>query len=330
MKQIAITTMLFFVVQTIIVCLPPIIMAQSSGVPKGTVTSKQCTVNLPDILRDYLNGQGISQQNGETIYYGSFSEVLAILHDMQTTISGNGTIPQHQSYEIFYTVNELCHYEWEYQLLRGGLYQLPDLEQMLEESLGCIQRSNSGGPIILGTNFDPPLEYYYHVLCIVIPICDDGSQGIPLEIELEHYKTTNIGDKGAGIIAYVEDIEDEVWFSCDHGNITEDCLDTYINDDSFLKSNPNTPLTQPLHYTVAPTLFDQNITLSYTLPQDQEVALNLYTINGQQVAQLIPPVYQPTGYYQQAFDVSHLPTGAYYYQLSVGEQVFNGKLMKMQ
>lgn len=67
-----------------------------------------------------------------------------------------------------------------------------------------------------------------------------------------------------------------------------------------------------------PNPFNPATVISYALPQEMRVALNVYNLTGQLVATLVEGL-QPAGQYDVSFDATHLPSGNYFTVLQAGE-----------
>lgn len=68
-----------------------------------------------------------------------------------------------------------------------------------------------------------------------------------------------------------------------------------------------------------PNPFNPSTTISFDVPREEYVSLNVYNVIGQEVAVLANGRYAP-GSYQAVFDASGLPSGVYIYRLSNGAQ----------
>ena len=66
-----------------------------------------------------------------------------------------------------------------------------------------------------------------------------------------------------------------------------------------------------------PNPFNAETTIQFSIKEKSRVTLNVYTIQGRLVRNLVIEEYLP-GEYQVAFDGSNLPSGIYYYQLKAG------------
>lgn len=75
-----------------------------------------------------------------------------------------------------------------------------------------------------------------------------------------------------------------------------------------------------------PNPFNPTTNISYTLPVNAEVTLEVFNIQGQRVATLVDS-YQNTGSYNVTFDASNLASGLYTYRLSSGNSVQVKKMM---
>jgi hypothetical protein len=75
-----------------------------------------------------------------------------------------------------------------------------------------------------------------------------------------------------------------------------------------------------------PNPFNPSTTISYQLPKQSHVSLNIFDILGRQVMTLVNEVEQP-GYKSIKFDASILPTGVYFYRLTSDSYVETKKLL---
>jgi hypothetical protein len=65
-----------------------------------------------------------------------------------------------------------------------------------------------------------------------------------------------------------------------------------------------------------PNPFNPSTNMNYQLTTNSFVSLKVYDINGREVAQLVNETRQ-AGYYSVAFDAKNLPSGTYFYKLSI-------------
>ncbi|MBD3167836.1 MAG: T9SS type A sorting domain-containing protein [candidate division Zixibacteria bacterium] len=80
------------------------------------------------------------------------------------------------------------------------------------------------------------------------------------------------------------------------------------------------PTTTELH-TNYPNPFNATTTISYQLPEDGKVKLEVYNLMGQSVATLVDS-YNRAGYHDVSWDASTYSSGVYFYKLSVDNKVF--------
>jgi photosystem II stability/assembly factor-like uncharacterized protein len=75
-----------------------------------------------------------------------------------------------------------------------------------------------------------------------------------------------------------------------------------------------------------PNPFNSTTLLKYTLYQSGNVHLAVYNLQGKMVSLLVNE-HQSTGEHSAMFDGSHLPSGVYYYQISIADKFETGKMM---
>jgi hypothetical protein len=78
-----------------------------------------------------------------------------------------------------------------------------------------------------------------------------------------------------------------------------------------------------------PNPFNPTATINFTLPEMAKVSLNVYDVQGRQVAQLVNGLRQ-AGNHQVTFDGSNLASGVYLYTLTAGSHTATGKMMLMK
>ncbi len=77
---------------------------------------------------------------------------------------------------------------------------------------------------------------------------------------------------------------------------------------------------------VFPNPFSSNTTIEIDLPEDTEVSLHVFNLNGQMIAPLLDRVERLKGSHQINFNASHLPAGMYYCILKAGSETRTQKL----
>ncbi|NBC02527.1 MAG: T9SS type A sorting domain-containing protein, partial [Bacteroidetes bacterium] len=74
-----------------------------------------------------------------------------------------------------------------------------------------------------------------------------------------------------------------------------------------------------------PNPFNPVTQISYELPQQSDVLLEVYDMTGRQIATLVNETVA-AGSHQVSFDAGDLSSGVYLYRLTAGNQVFTRKL----
>ena len=67
-----------------------------------------------------------------------------------------------------------------------------------------------------------------------------------------------------------------------------------------------------------PNPFNPTTTISFDIPKDTHVRVNVYNISGSMIAPLMDS-YLSSGQYSLKFNASKLASGIYYYELNTGE-----------
>jgi hypothetical protein len=75
-----------------------------------------------------------------------------------------------------------------------------------------------------------------------------------------------------------------------------------------------------------PNPFNPSTTISYTIPKDVKVRLDIFTILGEHVAALVDE-FQTAGKYSVVFDAGRYPSGTYIYRLTAENNVITKKMM---
>jgi len=78
-----------------------------------------------------------------------------------------------------------------------------------------------------------------------------------------------------------------------------------------------------------PNPFNPSTTIEYTLPHAGHATLRIYNVLGEQVATLVDGE-QPAGTFRTTWDAAGLPSGIYFYRLTVGEFVQTKKMVLMR
>jgi hypothetical protein len=89
----------------------------------------------------------------------------------------------------------------------------------------------------------------------------------------------------------------------------------------------NVDLTQ-IEIATAPNPFLTNVKISFRLPQEEEITLEVYNILGQKIETIIQKQLRPTGFYSEYLDGSHLTSGIYFVTLSTNDDSKTVKIVK--
>jgi hypothetical protein len=103
---------------------------------------------------------------------------------------------------------------------------------------------------------------------------------------------------------------------------------------SMMPESVNEPIAigAPLSYLTAhnyPNPFNPTTTISYSIPVAGEVKLAVFDITGRKVADLMSR-FQQAGSYAVGFDGQALPSGIYFYRLSVGELSVSNRMLLLK
>jgi subtilisin family serine protease len=90
----------------------------------------------------------------------------------------------------------------------------------------------------------------------------------------------------------------------------------------------NIEVNKDAKLSVYPNPFSTSITMSYELQQPERVTLSIYNHVGQIVYQT--KEVQPQGNQQHIWNTESLADGVYYYRMQVGDQIANGKMVKVR
>ncbi len=149
-----------------------------------------------------------------------------------------------------------------------------------------------------------------------------------------------------GSIEWASEMQDAVWNNVTyHGKVTFlegnklslstenaiTAIDTNTNDytppaGSAVATNP---LSAPAAYELSqnyPNPFNPTTTISFSLPVQSMVTLNVYDILGNQVADVVNDIKQ-AGVHTVTFDGSDLSSGIYFYKLNDGSEILTQKMM---
>jgi len=124
------------------------------------------------------------------------------------------------------------------------------------------------------------------------------------------------------ICDYLAEPNGDIWIEnnaeeCNSQQEVEEACASSINEIDLLKG-----------LTITPNPFTTSTTLSYELKQPEKVSLRIYSQMGKQVYQAIENQLQ--GKQQLIWNAEGYANGVYYYRLQVGEQIANGKMVKVR
>ena len=120
------------------------------------------------------------------------------------------------------------------------------------------------------------------------------------------------------------------WLTTNQDSVYVD-LSHCLQNDTGLPYSEAQPEVEDLETQVAlfPNPFQDELTISYELGQDNSVSISLYDAMGKQVAQPLPPQNQAAGKYQFTYTASISP-GIYYALIQLGTQQQVVKLIKTE
>lgn len=82
-------------------------------------------------------------------------------------------------------------------------------------------------------------------------------------------------------------------------------------------------------FSIAPNPFDHDLDLRINLQDAAQVAASMYNLQGQEVAQLLPPTHLPEGAHSRAIvPKAQLPPGIYFVRLRIDQETFVRKMIK--
>jgi hypothetical protein len=98
---------------------------------------------------------------------------------------------------------------------------------------------------------------------------------------------------------------------------------------SVIVTSVNTPQSVPTEFTLAqnfPNPFNPTTQITFGLPKESTVRVEVYNLLGQQVAEIASGVHA-AGFHTVRFDASGLTSGMYLYKLTAGEVSLFRKMM---
>ena len=160
---------------------------------------------------------------------------------------------------------------------------------------------------------------------------EEVSTGIVIDLKQQDYVTFTHGEKAKRKMAEGAE-SDPIDRERIHSNAT---TQTVAQDPLFiLKINPflNTDVESELGAPTKmelvqnyPNPFNPSTTIQYTLSEQSAVTLEVFTLMGQKVSDLVQET-QSAGRYSINFDASQLSSGVYIYRLKAGNKVFTKKM----
>nr|MBC8277020.1 T9SS type A sorting domain-containing protein [FCB group bacterium] len=181
-----------------------------------------------------------------------------------------------------------------------------------------VQQTSDGGYIIAGqtSSYGAGNEDFY-----LIKTDADGDSiwtktfgGSSDDVGKSVQQTTDGGYIIAGYTDSFGVSESDVYLICLEGELGV--------EEHFGSPHPSEFILYPAY----PNPFNPSTTLSFSLPTAGEVALNVYNIQGREVAKLIDG-FQPAGSHQVTFDAKNLTSGVYFVRLEAGDFSQTEKLL---
>ena len=108
-----------------------------------------------------------------------------------------------------------------------------------------------------------------------------------------------------------------------HTRLINDALNIIVTDVTEPSSGP--PVNRVLHQNY-PNPFNPTTIIAYDVPRPSEVSLKVYDTLGREI-QTIVNDFQEQGTYSVVFEAKDLPSGVYFYELKVGENLVETKKM---
>jgi plastocyanin len=107
-------------------------------------------------------------------------------------------------------------------------------------------------------------------------------------------------------------------------------IHTFMMDTIFVSTQSGTsePLTAPKVFTLSqnyPNPFNARTIISYTLPREANVQIDIFNILGQKIENLAN-FWQEAGEHQVAWDATSQSSGVYFYRVSVDDQTRTGRM----
>ena len=99
----------------------------------------------------------------------------------------------------------------------------------------------------------------------------------------------------------------------------------YVDDLKYNISDNTMPNAYNI-VSVYPNPFNPQTTIEFSIPDDSEISLDIYALNGEKIVSLINGFYQP-GYYSVNWDASKYSSGIYFATMTTQGFTYKQKLL---
>ncbi len=210
-----------------------------------------------------------------------------------------------------------CHSDKSIEIIEDGVTREKDLSctschmsPAAKSAVGMQMGNGWRGDIpshIMAINSDPVTrEAMFDEAGTLVALDDDGLAAVTLDYACLGCHTN----------------EDVVWASSYAIGIHENGIVVGVEEDGTL----------PQEYALKqnyPNPFNPTTNIDFSLPNSSNVKLNVYSITGQLVAELVNNM-MPAGYHNVQFDASQLASGIYLYAISADDFSFSKKMILMK